>query len=394
MRKPISAAMLEESNVPAFEASLQKFLVEDRGKAGTDVVLGTIQTTFDEVNRFIATQLAMLGKSVAEVEAEIRALQPKLQRLRSIRQHIVGFLQSQSARLQDRLVISFHKHIKELEADLPAEVETFDLKPITRQWKVWAALTDPLRAKDNKFTKQAERCLQPQVQRLLERHFAKWHEAAIKNEMQAVMIDVEKHLLEEATEYQQVIREIEEKIGIQGSPLEIQGLVERWLAGSGSGFAGQIDLQGVAAMTGVFGFLIGGIAMEVIAHLIFHAATGGTFLVLAALGALARGAWTEISLGGQIREKIVSGIKTGVNDIGLTHAAEIRGQVRKGFDGLEERIAGNIDEKIAIIDASLQSILDRKMEQEFSAENEKKRLEAARATIAATVARIRAALNT
>jgi len=394
MRKPVGAAMLEESNVPAFEASLQKFLVEDRGKARTDIILGAIKTTTDEVNRFIATQLSLAGKSIAEVEGEIRALKPKLERLRSIRQHIVGFLQSQGAILQDRLVISFHNHIKKLEAALPAEVAKFDLKPITGRWMVWAAITDWARAEENKFTKQAEACLKPQMQRLLERQFAAWQHSVIKNEMAAVMIDVEKHLLEEAAEYQRVMGEIEARIGIQGSPMQIKELVERWLGAGTGGFTGHVDLQGVGAMGEFFGWMIGGILIEVAAHTVMHIATGGLTLIITGVLSIFRLGWREYNLQSQIQEKIVAGIKTGLNDMSLTQAAEIRGQIRGGFGGLEKKIAGNIDEEIAIIDASLQSILDRKKEKEYSADNEKTRLESARKAIAGIVSKIHAALLT
>jgi hypothetical protein len=52
--------------------------------------------------------------------------------------------------------------------------------------------------------------------------------------------------------------------------------------------------------------------------------------------------------------------------------------------------AGNIDEEIAIIEASLQSIIDRKRDQEFSAEQDQQRLESTRTAIAATIDRIHA----
>jgi tRNA U34 5-carboxymethylaminomethyl modifying GTPase MnmE/TrmE len=44
LRKPPAVAMLEESNVPTFEAALQRFLVEDRGKARADVGLAAMKT--------------------------------------------------------------------------------------------------------------------------------------------------------------------------------------------------------------------------------------------------------------------------------------------------------------------------------------------------------------
>ena len=53
LRKPPSVAVLEESCVPAFETAPQRFLVEHRGKARTEVALAAMKAVTTEVNRFI-----------------------------------------------------------------------------------------------------------------------------------------------------------------------------------------------------------------------------------------------------------------------------------------------------------------------------------------------------
>lgn len=391
MRKPQSAAMLEESNLPAFEASLQRFLVEDRGKARTDLILAAVKTTCDEINRFIATQMTLAGKSIAEIEAEQVALKPKLDRLRGIRQHIVGFLDTQAANLQDRLVISFQNQITKIDGELLAAVESFDLSEITKGSMVWTSLTDWAREDKNKFAKKIERCVKPQVQRMLEHRLLEWRESVVKNEMKAVMIDVDKHLQEEAAEYQRVMREIEERIGIHGSPLQVKELVERWLGQDDIGGSGKFELSGVGVL-GDLSWLVGGIALDVVAEVFTHM----TFVWIPIVGLMitaARLLWREANLRKQIREKIVQAIREGLAKASQTEAAKIRAKVKEGFNGLKGKIAGNIDEEIAIIEASLQSIVDRKKEREYSVENEKLRLEAAHAAIGATVERVHATLR-
>ncbi|HJT78936.1 MAG TPA: dynamin family protein [Gemmataceae bacterium] len=384
MRRPPSAALLEESGVPPFEEALQRFLVEDRGKARTDVILGAIRATCDEVNRFITAQQALASKSLAEIEAEQAAVQPKLERLRGIRQHIVGFLQTQSVNLQDRLVISFQNHIKKIQADLPAEVEKFDWSEINKIWMVWESLTGWTKAEEDRLAKRVERCIKPQVQRLLEQRLAVWQQAVVKNEMQAVMIDVDKHLQEEAAEYQRVMQEIEERLGIHSNPLQIKDLVERWLGHSGDeAGAGVFELSGVGAF-GDMGWLLGSIALDVVVEVFSHMVVVW-IPVVGAIITLARLAWREASMHKDLREKIVQAIREGLTAASQTQAAEIRARVQEGFQGLMDKIAGNIDAEVAIIDASLQSIIDRKKKQEFSAEQEQKHLEAARAAIAGTV---------
>jgi GTPase SAR1 family protein len=270
MRRPQAGAMLEESNVPPFEEALQNFLVEDRGKARHRVVLTALHNACLEVDRYIATQVALAGKSIAEIEAERAAVEPKLERLRGIRQHILNYLDSQSANLQDRLVVSFQDLVSRIEADLPAEVEKFDLSDIKNGSMVWAAATDWARSEENKFAKRVERCIKPQVQRLLERRFAVWQQSILKNEMRAVLIDVDKYLQEEAAEYQRVLMEIEDRVGIHASPLEVRALVDRWLGQSPSG-ASQFALPG-SDVFGDMSWLITGIAIDVVTEVFLHMA--------------------------------------------------------------------------------------------------------------------------
>lgn len=390
MRRPPLASLLEESHVPAFEESLQRFLVEDRGRARNDAILGVVKTATGEVNRFIETQQALADESIEKIEASWKALQPKLDRLRGIRQHILGFLDSQSANLQDRLVVSYQNHIRKMEERLPEEVDQFDLSEIVKGSVVWASLTDWARDDENKFAKKVERCIKPQVQKLLERHFAPWQQSVVNNEIQAVKIDVDKHLQEEAAEYQRVLQEIEERIGIHSTPLRIQELVERWLSEPQQKGAAAFELSGTGVM-GEMSWLVGGIAIDVAAEVFFHMATlwvPVVGLVVTGVRMLVR----EGTMRKQIRENIVLKIREGLTLASQTKSAEIRAQIKESFEALKEKIAGNIDGEIAIIDASIQSILDRKRSEEFSAEQEQARLAEARASIDAAVGRIHSAL--
>jgi hypothetical protein len=390
MRKPPLASLLEESNVPAFEESLQRFLVEDRGRARTDAILGVVKTATGEVNRFIETQQALANESIEKIEASWKALQPKLDRLRGIRQHILGFLDSQSANLQDRLVISYQTHIRKIEERLPEEVEQFDLTDIVKGSMVWASITDWAREDENKFAKRVERSIKPQVQKLLERHFATWQQSVVNNEMQAVKIDVDKHLQEEAAEYRRVLQEIEERIGIHSSTIQIQELVDRWMGESEQKGGATFELSGGGVM-GDLSWLVGGIAIDVAAEVLFHMATlwvPVVGLVVTGIRMLVR----EGAMRQQIRDNIVLKIREALTLASQTKSAEIRAQIRESFDGLKDKIAGNIDSEIAIIDASVQSIIERKKSEEFSAEQEQARLEAARAAMAAATGRIQSAL--
>jgi GTPase SAR1 family protein len=392
VRKPVDQASLEESNVPAFERSLQRFLLEDRGKALADSLRGKLSNAQGEIERFIETQINLAARPVGELEQEMIALQPKLDRLRGIRRHILNYLLTQSNLLQDQLINSLYEHVRNLDAKMQEEVTKFDLSPITGQSLVWAQLTDWARSEENKLNAQMKRCIEPQVQRLFERHFGVWQNSVVRNEMKAVSIDVEKHLQEEAAEYQRVVQEIEKQIGFHGSPLKIEVQVRRWLAGNVPGGNGPINVP-IGGGGDIIAVLIAGIVAEIVAEVVFHAVAATVTLGISAIYSVIRMGMREIQMRKQLTESIVKAIRDGIKDIGAKYSGEIRKSITEGFKGLQDSIGGNIAQEIDLIEASLQTIIDQKSEAEFSAQSLRERLEWVKAEITACNHRMITLLN-
>jgi hypothetical protein len=396
LRKPPSTALVEESNVPAFERALERFLVEDRGRARDDVVLADLEATEQEVDRAIATQIKMADKSIAAIEEDRKAIQPKLNRLRDIKKDIEDFLDNRSSELRERLVLSLQAHIQKITAkgEVEREVDQFNLTPITEKTIVLEVIKDllPGRAEEDKLAKQVERCLKPQVQRMLERRFAEWHTAVVQNEMKVVEQVVEKHLQKDAADYQRVMEEIEQKIGIHTNPLEIEELVKHWLSGEEGSSTGKFEVSNAGLIGDVMIPIVGGIVLDVVAQVMLHLAAAVWLPFVGIIIAAIRMVFRERELRQEIRERIVEAVRQGLNDAGRAQASRIREQVRAGFDGLKQRIGGKIDEEIVLIDASLQAIIDRKKQAEFDSEQERSRLEAARAAVDVIVSRLRAML--
>jgi hypothetical protein len=377
---------LEESNVPGFEKSLQRFLVEERGKAHLDMIMAAVKSTSIEIDRFVATQMSLANKSIAEIDAEVQAIEPKLERLRSIKRDIDGFLDGQSANLQDRLAISFQKHINKIDEELPAAVESFKIEELTQGSMLWKTLSDWTKSDDQKFQRKFQQHLEPQVKQHLEREFAAWHQAVVKNEMQAVSIDVERHLQQQADAYRRVLEEIEESLGIRGSVLEIDLLVRRWIGGHDGQSGIEVSVGGPGIM-GDMTWLVAGIVTDIVAHL-----TLAWVPILGAVVTAFRLAWREVSIRKEMKEKIIQGLRQELRKLEQSKTAMIREQVRKDFGSLKGKIGSNISEEIALIDASLQSIIERKQEKAYSAEREQLRLEQARDLVAACAQKIEVAV--
>jgi Dynamin family len=386
LRKPNNFAALEESCVPAFEAGLQRFLVEDRGKVRSDVALAAMKAVTTEVNRFIDAQFALAGRSLAEMEAEMVALQPNLDRLRGIKKHIEGFLDVKSTTLQDLLVASFQEVIRKIEMEIPEAVDGFGLDELTRGSMILKALTDWFKHDDHKFARKVENHLRPQVERFFEKHLAVWHLAVVQNVMPEIAQDIETHLQEEAAEYQRVMREIEDRLGIQHTVVPVKEMVAHWLGNQNMATGSHpVHLSGMGVgLLGDLSWLTAGVVTDIIMHT--------TAVLIPFIGLIITGFrlyFREKSIRDDMKMKLVNGLRDKLDEIVCAQTSTIRDEIRKGFDGLRQKVSNSIGGEIALVEASLQSLLDRKRDREYSMEQERVRLEKARAEITTIMSQVR-----
>ncbi len=103
----------------------------------------------------------------------------------------------------------------------------------------------------------------------------------------------------------------------------------------------------------------------------------------------ARLAMREADMRARLRKEIEKALQAGLRSETLKEAARLRDTVKAGFAKLKDKIVGSIAGEIAMIDANLQSILDRRRQAEYSAETEAQALAATEAALAATVQRMR-----
>jgi hypothetical protein len=288
--------------------------------------------------------------------------------------------------LQDRLVVAFQNQMDRLEPSLPEKINGFDLSPLLGGSMVWKALIDRFREEENKIAKVAERCLQPQIQKLMESHFSEWQNAVCKNEMHAVAIDVDRHLLEEAAESLRVMREVEEQIGLYSHLPAIREQVDRWLRPEPGQGVGSMELP-LMQVAGDLSFMIAAVSLDTGMELFFHLSS----MLLPLVGILlsgARLAMREVDMRARLRKEIETTLQAGLRTATLKEAARLRDTVKAGFAKLKGKIEGSIDSEIAMIDANLQSILDRQRQAEYSAEAEAQTLASTQAAFAATVQRM------
>jgi GTPase SAR1 family protein len=390
LAQPPCLVLLEKSNLPAFENSLQRFLVENRARARNEGVLGNIQTILRDADQYISVQLAVADKSVADIEAERKALEPKLERLRLIRQSVADFIDATSGNLQERLAVSFHKQFEKISQKLPEAVAKFDLDALMHGFMTWKVFTDWAKSDENKFAKQIERHISPQLQRYLETECGAWHQSVIRNEMKTIEAEVKKQLLHQAADFLQEMQEIEARLHVQVQGQSVESLVSSWIGRErGRTELGEAAVSGPQlAVLGDMSILIGSIVGDIVLDLTFHA-TGALWLpILGILWAAMRTIWREITVRQQIKDKIVEGLRGKLPQVVEKRAMEIRQAIKKDFENLKQKITDEMDDEIAAVDASIQAILDRKRSSEYSADQERQRLEKARASIVTATTRL------
>lgn len=386
---PVDAHMLAESQVPNFEAALKDFLLHGRRTARVGLINVDMKRIRDEIDRAIAMQSALASRSVEEIEAEIAAVEPHLERLRGIKVHIENFLLAQSANLQARLSTSFETMLAHIDANLEAAVANFDFSEIFQGSLIWRLLIDPFRPDENKVAKRIERVIGPQVDALIQPELLRWQAAVKQNELRVVQLDVEKYLENEAEEYRRVMQEIEDEIGSVNRSLDIQDLVSGWLSDPAQGGVGpQVDMAGVQVI-GDLSWLLGTIAAEVLAEVVLHMSLAWLPIV----GILITGIrliWREGKMREQVRSKTVEAIRTGLKKARISESEKLRAQVEWNFAQLLDTIGGNFDAEIAVVDATLRESLERRTQHTLTAEQEVQRLTAIHDEIGGQVQQIAA----
>src|SRR5262249_7676086 len=122
---------LDETQIPAFERSLARFLAEDRVTARQAIDRNHLTEAEGAVAAHCRLHEDNLGKSVDELKAKLDALQPKLEELRRVGVHIKNFLSAVEMGAAEELPRSFDEFIEErVRKPLPAAVEKFDLGPL------------------------------------------------------------------------------------------------------------------------------------------------------------------------------------------------------------------------------------------------------------------------
>jgi hypothetical protein len=349
-----SAAVLEETQVPAFERSLAQFLVDERFKARQGIDLAHLRDAKGTVTEHCRLHAENLDRPLDELKARYDAMRPKLEELRRVGVHIKNALSAMASEIADQLVRSFDKHVDEhIRPPLPAAVEQFSLGRVDGWFVTFDAAFDIFRPEGKKFRDSVTAHLQPQIAGYLRPRVLKWVESVERDYLPQLAQRVEEELRTEAKVYAGILGQVGQSIGGHFRDASIDDILKKWLRDFGGPNAAMADMGMDLAP------LMAGIVADVTVELTMHMSAHifpGVGIIIAAILTL----WRRNRMQANVRRQILEGMNNHITDFTLHQHDGIREALQKGFGKLENTVCGKIQDQIAQIDGDMRALIERK----------------------------------
>lgn len=358
------------TGIPAFEAALAEFLQEDRHKARQETDRAVLKEVQRDLDRAIAIAMKNTDRSIEEIRISIRHMEPKLEEMRRVGHSVEMTLSAESGRLADRLCRTFRSFAERKifsEEGLLDMTSKLDLGPAGSMWMAFDRLGDVLRSEDEKLKSRIERHLAPQIRGYLERKNQEWAKSADLT-IRTTSDKIGSELRTEASRYVKLLREVDEEIG-EGfsSGDDLDEKLRSWLpkidipeGGSSGGAAGAIGLD------------LGPIIATVISDIVFHAAVGHLVPVVGFIVSGLLMLWRREKNKDKLRKAIVAGLSDQKDRYVMNGEETIRQQLNHKFEEIREPVVTSIEREVGVIQASLNSLLEKHTSAKFDAKEEQR----------------------
>lgn len=298
-REPVDAEALHASGLPAFESSLERFLVQERGRAQLLHLVRQAERIREGLRRQAAVDRATASASVEELRERQSALEPRFAELNQIADRVADTVDAFVARQKVRIWQGLRDALSRAEEDLETAIQGFDLGT--------AAGLDLITLKGRE---RIEAALQEQLEAWLDERIASW-QASLRPQLEHALDGLRVELAGEAADFDALARTIvtdfaggslhipmQEALGEEPDP------VERWFgvalgalmlspgsmaAGWSEGYQGALKgaAAGLAIRLGLFamGVLLGPVGW---AALIVYAIGDAAVMVITGGGQMRR----------------------------------------------------------------------------------------------------------
>ncbi len=195
-RAPVDAEALQRSGMTAFEASLERFLVDERGRVQLRVLRDAVLRLRRETTRQGEMDRATADASVEELRGRVEELAPRFKQLHAIARRVARTVEGFVARQQALVWRDLRDFMAQTEADLPEAIGSFDLGPAAR-----LDLITP------KGREKIERALREQLEAWLAERVAGWH-GALRPRLEASLDALRVELAGEGRDFDDLVARI------------------------------------------------------------------------------------------------------------------------------------------------------------------------------------------
>jgi hypothetical protein len=195
-RDPPDVDALARSGFPPFVRALERFLVDERGRAQLQRGLGLAERALDGVERQAALDRATAEATLDELRERLARAGPQLEALAQVAARVAETCDAFVAREATRTWQGLRAALAEAERDLPEAMDRMDLGAVAGL----DLLTPGGRAR-------AQRAIQERVEAWLDERMREW-QAALASRLRSSLNDLRAELAAEATVFDGLTREI------------------------------------------------------------------------------------------------------------------------------------------------------------------------------------------
>jgi GTPase SAR1 family protein len=377
LRLRIKGLPMAGTGFPEFMGALNNFLTQDRARSELRQAKTATRQVYGHVHEAIERRLPLLDRSIEELKANIKAVEPEFHQLLGIRDAFVEEIRATGDRQADTLATSFYDYISNLHQTFEAD--------FTRYQPELKFMDFMRKGKRQQF----EASLKEAFDRYLNDQVAAWSRTAEQSQTQ-IFTQLASRAVQYAVSYQQVTDAIAEKVTgstqVSSRPAAIQDRSPgwaRWAAGVASFATGDFVGAGMAAsgafnwknvLVNITGLIIANLAVAVFLHAALTPVGG--LIVTAIMGATQAQIQRKkfLALAKQELVKVLP-------QIAQQQSAGVRQSVKNSFAAYEAEVVKRMNQDIQAQKAELDNLLEQKQLHEISRDAEIKRLTSLDSTI-------------
>jgi GTPase SAR1 family protein len=373
-RRNNQAALLARSNVPQFEAALEQFLSNERGRVKLRNPLRLAESAVREgMLELIPHRENLLRQPLEEVRRKLEQQRPQLEEAERQQERLVRSVDRRGEALTREVEASYRTLAAEMENGLRTQVQL--IQPTT-----WQTIASRTQAKEH-IAKLLDEWMSKQVKKWEQEKLAPLVQTHLK-ELEADLDDRAKEFLKNLDTVKAAFAPTVEAKGVAAAPNVSP--ISRLVGGGVGLFVGGIGSAMEGATMGA-GQMAKGLGVNLAVGVGLAVAGFGLPVILPALAAI--GLWRTVTgtrrQADDLRTAAVAEIVSSMRSQQPTAERELQSQVKKIMDGIRRSVAARMSVLVDEVRGQVQGVIQEREQHQGAAERELAVLASVREELAA-----------